>query len=511
MILSDGVLVKSPNITWQGTTRDFPGFLHSASRYAAGYSEIYRTQPWVHIVVNKLAMGEARLPLPVYLHDDMNRPRVTDHPYARLLARPNDRQSRFEFWLWMISTFDVYGEAFAAKVRDGGGRPVQLVPLHPSGMREADTIDGEITWDFDNGKVRFEGIRTSDLLIFRNYNPDSFTRGLSRLEPLRRTLEFEDAAQRAQSSFWVKGARPGMILKHPGNISQPAADRLKVQWNAVAAGPDNFGTTVVLEEGMNPEVVQLSAEEAAYIDSRKLNREEVCGAYDVPPPAVHILDRATFSNITEQLRSLYRDTHAPRLQMFEGALEHQLRGSVNRQTGEPDFGDEVYAEFLLDEVLRGDFEQRADAYAKADYMTMAEKRRAENLPFIEGTERIFVNAATVPLDAAAFNAVGGLVRAGYEPEAVLSAMGLPQISHTGLAPITVQADDNPVQPALRTLMGRLARATDLASVNPDALVAGLEPDAEPVIRTALALSVADGHTVAEFRGRLKALAGGNAP
>jgi phage portal protein BeeE len=68
----------------------------------------------------------------------------------------------------------------------------------------------------------------------------------------------------------------------------------------------------------------LTAEEAQYIETRKLNREEVCAAYDVPPPVVHILDRATFSNITEQMRSMYRDTMAPRLNGFE-AIELDLR------------------------------------------------------------------------------------------------------------------------------------------------------------------------------------------
>ena len=59
----------------------------------------------------------------------------------------------------------------------------------------------------------------------------------------------------------------------------------------------------------------------------------------------------------------------------------------------------MYAEFLMDEVLRGDFETRQDALAKASHMTIAEKRKVENLPFIEGTDRIFLNTATLPLDA----------------------------------------------------------------------------------------------------------------
>jgi hypothetical protein len=147
---------------------------------------------------------------------------------------------------------------------------------------------------------------------------------------------------------------------------------------------------------MEPKPLTLTAEEAQYIETRRLNREEVCAVYDVPPPVVHILDRATFSNITEQMRSMYRDTMAPRLGLYESALDSQLR---------PDFdpkGD-LYAEFLLDEVLRGSFEQRAAAYevmTRIGGMTPAEVREKENLPYKgEDTDQLYVNAATVPLGA----------------------------------------------------------------------------------------------------------------
>ena len=93
--------------------------------------------------------------------------------------------------------------------------------------------------------------------------------------------------------------------------------RLKAQYDEAAGGADKVGATIVLEEGMEPKIVQVTAEEAQYIETRRLNREEVCGAYDMPPPAVHILDRATFSNITEQLRSLEGETAALEERWFE--------------------------------------------------------------------------------------------------------------------------------------------------------------------------------------------------
>lgn len=537
MIISGGVAVKSPNTVWTGTPATWgtwPTSLQIGNLWSS-YAALYRKQHWVRTCVDKRAALLARLPLKVYRHDDMNRPEEAGHPYARLLARPNPRQSRFSFWQELLATFDIYGEAFALKIRDNGGRPVQLAPLHPTGMREREERAGRVLWEFENSRVHITGIPAEDLIHFRTYNPDSSTRGLSKLESLRSTLENEDAALRSQSSFWRRGARPGVALTHPGKLSQPAADRLKLRWDQVAAGADNTGTTVVLEEGMKPELMQISAVEAQYIEARKLNREEVVAGFDMPPPAVHILDHATYSNITEQMRSVYRDTMAPVTVFLESELETQLRGSVRRGASEPDFGDDVYAEFLLDGVLRGDFEQRADAYQKAinsGWTTPAEVRKLENLPFIDGSDQLYINSTMVPLEVQAaevegeeverfdpklVEAVAALIRAGFDPTSILAALGLPSIRHLGLLPITLQKEeqfdadleiaeaevlDEPA--TLRTVLGRLGDKKTIDEVDPAVLVRGLN-GLGPVVLHILKVAKAAGDDLAGFRDRLKAL------
>lgn len=472
MIISGGTVVKG--VTWTGTPATWgtwPSTLQIGQQWVS-YAAMYRRQQWVRTVVDKRAMLLARLPLKVYAHDDMNRPEIPDHPYARLLARPNPRMSKYYLWSWVQTTYDLFGESFLGKVRDQGGRPYMLVPLHPTSMHPKDETDGRTVWDFDNGKVTIKDIPDEDLVHPRTYNPESYSRGLSKLESLRATLENEDAALRAQSSFWRRGARPGVALTHPGNLSKPAQDRLKLEWNQIAAGADNFGTTVVLEEGMQPAVMQLSAEEAQYIDGRKLNREEVVAAYDMPPPAVHILDQATYSNITAQLRSVYRDTMAPICVMHEAELETQLRGAVRPGASEADFGDDVYAEFLLDGVLRGDFEERADAYQKgvnSGWITPAEVRKLENLPFIEGSDQLFINSTMTPVDVAA-----------AAPDPVL--------------------DEGQV----RMLMGRLSRQKTLDEVEPRALLAGLNGQSDMVLAQ-LDAAVAGDEGVMGLRERIKHL------
>lgn len=479
MILSGGSLVlkQTDTLRWRGTPQQIDG---RAIELLGGYSysAMYRKQLWVAAAVNKIAGATARLPLKVYRRGADTRTDARNTPFGQLIQRPSKKVDPFTFWVWVRSTLDIYGEAFLGKVRDRGGRPVELVRLHPVFMQYDELTS---VWSYDDGTKKIENIPRRDLVHFRFYNPDS-ERGMSPLEPLRATLENEDGARRANASLWRNGGRPTGTLNHPGVLGDEAATRLAIQWADIHGGVDNWAKAAILEEGMTFTPLALNVEELQYIEGRKLNREEVCAGYDIPPPALHILDHATYSNITEQNRALYRDTMAPKLGHLEATIEMELRdGSMG--DGEPDFPDNLYAEFLLDEVLRGAFEARAIAYQQSDFMTIAEKRQKENLPFIPGTDRIFLNSASLPLGAD-----GQLEQpTPAEPPAQLALPPAPPAK-------ALTSDET------RTLMGRLSRIKSLDQIDTGTLTAGLNGHTDLVLDALAACG-----TVDEFKACLKGL------
>jgi HK97 family phage portal protein len=474
----------------------------------ATYGKLYERQLWVSTLVNKLAFGTARLPFKVRIRTDKGREDARDSDFGKLMRAPNPSMDPFFFWLWTSSTYDVCGEAIWVKIRPRpGAAPTQLWPMHPTNISTERDDKGLLwyVWRFTQDReLRWP---QHDVVHFKTYNPKTTVRGLSRLEPLRATLLNEDAIRRAQAAFWKNGARPSVLLEHPKELSEEAAVRVKASWQSMHAGIDSWGKTAVLEEGMKPHVVQLSSEEMQMIESRKVNREEACALYDVPPPVVQILDRATFSNITENMRSQYRDTQAPRLGLFESAIEHQLR---------PDFDPTgaLYGEFLMDEVLRGDFETRQAALRNADYMTIAEKREIENLPFVEGTDRIFLNAAVVPMSAPAegdapaappFQTVGlpALIEAGVLTEQ--DARNLLGIDGTApgipVAPESAPAGGNKTQ---RTVMGRLSRVAEVKDVDAVKLVDGLTEEETQVVLGHVSAALVRGDDMPTLRRLLNA-------
>lgn len=422
--------------------------------FFASYSMLYKSQTWVYVLVRKLATSAARLPTGTFERvSTTERKEAADTPYGQLIAAPNPTLGAKLLWLWVFSTWELYGESMLLKLRDDKGRVRELWPMHPANVVvRRNPTTGVIEYGYMATAQLATGLAVfpaSEVVHFRGYNPENARRGLSPCEPLRQTLVSEDAMRRGQSALWRNGARPSVLLTTDKQLSEPALDRLKASWDAAHSGIDSWGKTAVLEDGVTPHVVQINPEDMQYILGRQLNREECCAAWDVPPPAVQILDRATFSNITEQMRSLYRETMGPRLEFAEDILATQLA---------PDFTNsgDLYSKWLMDEMLRGAFEDRIKAKAQAigtGQMTPAESRVQENLPFIEGSDKLFINAALIPVNVDAAATAGG--------------------TETELVPEKIKGL---TRRDARTIAGRLSRTQSVQDIDPTALLLNLDTD-----------------------------------
>lgn len=333
-------------------------------RYAM-YGEIYQRSPWVHVVIDKRANAVARLPVNVWDVNGDTRNLDTRSAYARLIASPclNDYMDPFRFWHWVQTTIDIYGECYLAVVREEEGNvksaPYALMPMHPSRVairRDADT--GRYDYYFEAGS----GINTElvhfvqeDVIPFRLYNPIHLERGLSRMEALRSTIFAEDSSRNAVQSMFKNGARPNLILETPNRISPAGAKRLRTEFDADHAGTSQAGRTLVLEDGVTAKPFQMTSVDLQLIETRKLNREEIAAVYDIAPTLIGVLEHATFSNITEQMRGFYRDTMAPVIELLQSVMDTYVGSFWSRKN---------QMRFATDEVMRGDYEMRMEAAHK---------------------------------------------------------------------------------------------------------------------------------------------------
>ena len=104
--------------------------------------------------------------------------------------------------------------------------------------------------------------------------------------------------------------------------------------------------------------INTTAVEAELIEQRKITREEISAVYQIPPPLLGILDRATYSNIQTQRDMTYTDVLGGPLVMLEQTFNAQVARDLLQ---EPD----IFGEFNFGAVLRGDPLTEIDALRDA--------------------------------------------------------------------------------------------------------------------------------------------------
>jgi len=68
------------------------------------------------------------------------------------------------------------------------------------------------------------------------------------------------------------------VLKAKTRLSEPAAQRLKQQWQAFTGGLQNVGQTAVLEDGVEWQQVQLTSVDLEFIQQRNLQIADIAAS-----------------------------------------------------------------------------------------------------------------------------------------------------------------------------------------------------------------------------------------
>ena len=376
-IISETNLITMPPNWW--TNANNITLSSVRSDYNFDYLAMYRNHMNVRICVDFLARNIAHLGLHVYTRkEDNDRERLRDHRAVQILKQPlpaKFKVTQFQLVESAVADMLISGNGYLLKHRNGEGEIIALQRVPYMLM----SVKGELVpTKYKIGYIEKE-YKPEDIIHFRFYNPENSTIGVSPLEGLREVLAEEWEKSKYSSGFWRNAARISGVIERPleaKEMSEAAARNFRQQWQEMYAGEDNSGKTALLEEGMVFKPMSFSPKETEYIESRKLNREECARAYHIPPPMVGILDRSTFSNITELHKSLYMDVLSPMCARLEDDWDLQYLSEFKDLKG-------AYTEFNIDEKLQSDFSMQLESLRQSvgvPYMTPNEGRAILNLP-----------------------------------------------------------------------------------------------------------------------------------
>jgi HK97 family phage portal protein len=386
------------------------------------------------------------LPVDSYIRRDGAR--FAFRPRPAWVQQPDIDTTKEAFYGSLIVSLLLDGNGFVRVFRDGSGRVINMTVLNPSKVEIRKNKVGEVVYinqDENKPLTKNEIIHIPDVV-----RPGEI-RGISRVIALKDNFGLALALESYAARFFGQGATTQGLIEFPGNLTPEQAKQLVDGFDARHRGFRKAHKTGVLSGGAKYVNTSVENDKAQFIDSRRMAVEDVARAFNIPPHLLGLPGTNTYSSVEQNNIAFVTHTLRPIVQKLESAFTPLM-------TNEPG-GSTAFIKFTLDGLLRGDANSRFSAYSvglQAGYLTINDIRRLEDLPPVQGGEIIRVPLANVNIDAAELvatdkrvNMAQKLVNSGFDPAEVMSAMGLPEIAHTGLPTVQLQgiAQVNPEDPA----------------------------------------------------------------
>ena len=335
----------------------------------------------VWCAIRLLSESVSSLPCSVYTKQ-ANGDKVEDTKsriYNLLKYRPNNYQNKITFFEYIMMSICTDGNSYVQIVRDGSGRPSQLIPISPDTV-DVVINDGELFYQIDSVGI----LDSADVLHFKTLTDDGID-GISPIDQCKKALSWGLNVEEFGDTFFKNGAKPSSVLSTDRALSEQAIERLKNSFSNTYAKLKNSNSTIILEEGLAFKPISISPEQAQFLASRQFGIEEVARIFNVPPHMLKDLSKSSFNNIEMQSQEFVTYTLMPYITRIENEMNYKLFRT--NEVGK------TFIEFNVNGLLRGDVKTRNEAYKTAitnGYMSINEVRQKENLNSIEGGDKHFM-------------------------------------------------------------------------------------------------------------------------
>ena len=335
-------------------------------------SALSSTPVWA--AVNLISGTIGSLPLVLYRETpDGGKERARDlRLYDMLRWQPNPYQTAVELFEVGQGHLCLRGNAFFRLETNRADELIAIIPLHPDRMKLKLLSDGVVEYHYDRGIGRPRVFSSEEILHVKGLSSDGLI-GYSPITIGAGAVAMNFAAENYGSRFFANSATPSGILSHPGKLKPEARANVRKSWQA-AHGSAKQHSVALLEEGLSWTALSVSPEEAQFLETRKYQAEEIARLFNVPPHLLMLLDRSTFSNVTEQNRSFATNCIRPWAIRWEQAIRKSILERFTEQG--------TFVEFLMDALLRPDTMARAQAnqvMLQNGALTIDEWRQRENL------------------------------------------------------------------------------------------------------------------------------------
>jgi len=322
---------------------------------------------------------------------------TTNPAFSPVLRRPNDYQTRNQFWeCWVLSKLS-RGNTYVLKVRDNRQVVTALHVLDPTRVQPLVADDGSVFYRLSSDDLADidDIIVPAREIIHDRFNclfhplvgtPPVFASGLSSMLGIN--------AQKTSALLFENASVPGGLLTTPGEIDDVQEKRIKEEWEQRFSRV-NLGRVAVLSGGMKYEKMAMTNVEGQMIEQLKWSAEVVCSVYHVPPYKVGVGVLPTYNNV----QALQVEYYSQALQSNIEEIEELLDAALGIGWGES-----LGTEFDTDNLLRMDTVTQVTAIRDAvgaGVMSPNEGRAKLELKPVEGGESPYLQQQNYSLEALA--------------------------------------------------------------------------------------------------------------
>lgn len=251
---------------------------------------------------------------------------TTNPAYSPVLRRPNEYQTRNQFYEnWMLSKLS-RGNTYVLKVRDARNVVTDLHVLDPMRVQPLVSEDGTVFYrlmtDYLAGITEVtvparEIIHDRCNCLFHPLvgTPPIFASGLASMLGVN--------AQKASNLLFQNSSTPGGILTAPGNISQDQEKRIKEEWEQRFSRV-NLGRVAVMSGGMTYQKLPMTNVEVQLVENLKWSAQVVCSVYHVPGYKVSVEPLPSHINIQSLNCEYYAQALQSHIEEIEELLDYAL-------------------------------------------------------------------------------------------------------------------------------------------------------------------------------------------
>lgn len=340
--------------------------------------------------------------------------KATNHAlYKMLRMLPNPKTTSYEFWHMYIVNLMLSWGAFAKIERDQNGFIKALWNIPTCRVFQnwnAITIENYIDVTYSNGK--YERLYEGQYMYTPGFRFQDEMLPEDAIKIAGDVLGLTMALNGYAKDFFENGSNMGGFVEYPAAINAPAFNKFKEDWQKTYGGVMNQHKWAILEGGFKINKMDSNPKDAQALDSRKMQIEEVCRIFGVPPHKVFDLDKMTFNNV-EQINIEYvQECLNPMAERVEQTIYKDLLNTKEQRN--------LSANFDTNRMLKGDIAARTSYYHNArqdGWMNANEIRDLEGMnriPKEEGGDVYAVNGNLIPLSSVPQNLPKGAQKGGTQ-------------------------------------------------------------------------------------------------